>query len=380
MSYISRSAFPALRLVDEPSRLRALLGVNWALALAALALSVVGAATVHSASKEMVVDYFPRQVVFIGVGLLIGAFAFSLHYRLVLALSIPAYAIALLGLLLVLLAGHKAGGQQNWFRIAGFGLQPSEFAKIATVLLLARYLASIGERFLGLREISIALAIVGVPMSLTLLEPDLGGAMMFAPILVGMLLVAGVRLRVILFAVLAAGLVATLAWSFALKTYQKERVMTFLDSERDPTGAGYQARQSKIAVGSGALAGKGYMQGSQSQLRFLPARHTDFIFAVLAEEWGFLGVASVLLLFAAYLGTGATIAMRAADRASIFLAVGLLSVFAFHTLYNSAMVIGLVPITGIPLPFVSYGGSSMLINWATTGLLLGIDYRRYANR
>jgi rod shape determining protein RodA len=165
-----------------------------------------------------------------------------------------------------------------------------------------------------------------------------------------------------------------------MKPYQRERVLTFLAPETDPLGAGYQVRQSKIAVGSGELTGKGYMQGTQSQLRFLPARHTDFILAVLAEEWGFLGVAGVLALYGVYLAGGAGIAARARDRAGILLVVGLLSVVAFHVLYNSAMVIGLVPITGIPLPFLSYGGSFTLVNWVIVGLLLGVDLRRYVNR
>lgn len=367
-------------LADEPSRWRALARIHWGLPLAALALSLVGAATVASASQEMQVDYLPRQLAFVGVGLVAALIAASVHYRLLLSFAPLAYAVAQVLLVLVLFLGHEAGGATGWFRIAGFGFQPSEFAKLATVLMLARYLASVGERYLGAVEIAIAVAIVALPMVLTVLEPDLGGAAMFVPILAGLLLTAGVRWRLVVAAFLVALAVGTLGWSVAMQDYQKERVLTFLDPARDPAGAGYQARQAKIAVGSGELAGKGYRQGSQSQLRFLPARHTDFILAVLAEEWGFLGVAAVLLLYAGYLGSGATIALRAADRAGILLAVGLLSVAAFHVLYNSAMVIGLVPITGIPLPFLSYGGSFMLINWTAAGLLLGIDARRYANR
>ena len=157
-------------------------------------------------------------------------------------------------------------------------------------------------------------------------------------------------------------------------------VITFLQPERDPLGSGYHIHQSKIAVGSGQLVGKGYMQGTQSQLRFLPARHTDFILAVLAEEWGFLGVVTVLCLFVLYIRSGARIAMRARDRSGILVVVGLLSVFCFHVLYNSAMVIGFLPTTGIPLPFLSYGGTFMLYNFTATGIILGVDLRRYVNR
>ena len=178
--------------------------------------------------------------------------------------------------------------------------------------------------------------------------------------------------------VLAASAVP-IAWQF-LRDYQRQRVMTFLDPESDPLGAGYQLKQSKIAVGSGEFLGRGYMQGTQSQLRFLPARHTDFVMAVLAEEWGFLGVALVLFLYAIYFLNGSEIAMRARDRAGVLLVVGLLSAFGFHVLYNTAMVVGLLPITGIPLPFLSYGGSFTLFNFVATGLILGIDVRRYVNR
>ncbi|HKH48963.1 MAG TPA: FtsW/RodA/SpoVE family cell cycle protein, partial [Thermoanaerobaculia bacterium] len=169
-------------------------------------------------------------------------------------------------------------------------------------------------------------------------------------------------------------------WAFGMKPYQHQRVLTFLYPESDPLGAGYQVRQSKIAVGSGELVGKGYMQGTQSQLRFLPARHTDFILAVLAEEWGFVGVLTVLGLYVLYIRSAARIAMRARDRAGILLATGLLSVTCFHVLYNSAMVVGYLPITGIPLPFLSYGGSFTMVSFIATGIILGVDLRRYVNR
>jgi rod shape determining protein RodA len=165
-----------------------------------------------------------------------------------------------------------------------------------------------------------------------------------------------------------------------LHDYQKERVLTFLMPERDPLGAGYQVRQSKIAVGSGGVSGRGYLEGTQSQLRFLPARHTDFIFAVLAEEWGFVGVAVTLALFALYIQAALLIGQRARDRLGVLMVAGVLGFFVAHVVYNTAMVVGLLPITGIPIPFLSYGGSFVVYNLAATGLLLGIDYRRYVNR
>jgi rod shape determining protein RodA len=225
-----------------------------------------------------------------------------------------------------------------------------------------------------------AAAIVALPVGLVALQPDLGGALMFVPMVAGMALVAGLRARLLiagglLLLVLGAGI-----WTFGMREYQRARVLTFLSPDSDPLGSGYQLRQSKIAVGSGGLLGKGYRQGTQSQLRFLPARHTDFVFAVLAEEWGFLGVTAVLGLFVLYLWTGLRVALAARDRPGVLLSSGILFALAVHVLYNTAMVIGLVPVTGIPLPFLSYGGSFTLFCFFVTGMLVGVDLRRYVNR
>ena len=203
---------------------------------------------------------------------------------------------------------------------------------------------------------------------------------MFVPMTAAMLLVAGIRPRTVFVAVGISLVLGALVWNLGMQSYQRQRVLTYLNPGSDPLGAGYQIRQSKIAVGSGELTGKGYGQGTQSQLRFLPARHTDFILAVLAEEWGFVGVAAVLGLYAVYLWNLAAVAMRARDREGILLVVGLVSVISVHVAYNTAMVVGFVPITGIPLPFLSYGGSFMLMNFAATGLILSVDLRRYVNR
>ena len=364
----------------RPEQLRRLGGARWTLVLTAVVLTLIGLATIHSASSEMRVDYFPRQAVFVGVGVVLFLIALTLDYRVLLGLSIPAYVASMVSLVLVLFVGIEAGGSRSWLGYGAWRLQPSEFAKIATALLLARYLSSIAERYLQLRQIATAIAIVALPMELIRRQPDLGGAAMFLPMLGVVLLVAGIRLRVLLAGALVLLISGGLAWSFAMRPYQRERVLTYLQPDRDPLGAGYQVRQSKIAVGSGELSGRGYMQGTQSQLRFLPARHTDFIFAVLAEEWGFLGTAATLGLFGAFLLNGTRVAMRARDRAGILLVVALLAGIASQVLYNTAMVVGLVPNTGIPLPFLSYGGSFMLANYLALGMILGVDLRRYVNR
>jgi rod shape determining protein RodA len=354
--------------------------VRWGLLAATLLLAAIGLATVHSASSELATDYLPRQLVWVAVGLVLLLVSMSVDYHALVGLAIPFYGLGLLLLVIVLLAGHEAGGARAWLGIGAWRIQPSEFAKLATALLLARHLGRVKQRHLNLRQIAVAVAIAAVPMALVAVEPDLGGAAMFVPMLLGMLIVAGVRVRILAAFTLVFVLGAAATWTFGMQDYQRQRVATFLRPESDPLGAGYQVRQSKIAVGSGEFLGRGYMQGTQSQLRFLPARHTDFVFAVLAEEWGFLGVATALALYGFYIANGAEVAMRARDRLGVLLVVGVLAVIAFHVLYNTAMVVGLVPITGIPLPFLSYGGSFMLVNFIATGIILGVDYRRYVNR
>ncbi len=367
-------------LPEERTFLRTLADVRWGVLVTAILLAAIGLATVHSASAEMEVDYLPRHALRILLGLLVCAIGFGIDYQVLTKFSVPIYIASITLLVLVLFVGRAAGGARSWLGVGSAQIQPSDVAKIAVIVLLSRYLAGINRRHLTLPQISLALAVVLVPMVLVALEPDLGGAAMLLPPVVGMLLVAGVRWRLLLAGAVVALVIGAGIWNFVMLDYQRQRVKTFVSPQSEPLGAGYQLRQSKIAVGSGQLTGRGYMQGTQSQLRFLPARHTDFIFAVLAEEWGFLGVAVVLILYALYVRNGVTVALRSRDRKAILLVVGLLSGFAFHVLYNTAMVVGLLPITGIPLPFLSYGGSFMLANFFATGVILGIDFRRYVNR
>jgi rod shape determining protein RodA len=379
LSSLSGQISGVFPLSDDRGPLGRLSNVRWGLLLVALMLSVVGSATVHSASAEMPVGYLTRQLAWVGAGVLVFLVVFSVDYQRLALLALPLYAVSLALLVLVLFVGQVRGGARSWFGVGGFGVQPSEMAKIATAVLLARYLAGLEGEYLRLRDIAIASVIVLVPMVLLERQPDLGGALMYLPMLGAMLLVAGIKKRYLIVAAITLSVATGAGWGF-MHPYQRDRVLTFLNPERDPLGAGYQVRQSKIAVGSGELVGRGYMQGTQSQLRFLPARHTDFIFAVLAEEWGFLGVAFVLFLYGTFLFGCAEVAARARDRLGLLLVVGFLATFGFHILYNTAMVVGLVPITGIPLPFLSYGGSFTLFSFAAVGMVLGVDFRRYVNR
>lgn len=367
--------------VDEPSFLRRLGIVNWWPLVTVALLSLIGLATVRSAASELTAaDYFVRQSVWLLIGGCVLMVAFSFDYRRLVDLAPALYVLGLVLLVLVLFVGDVRGGAKSWLAFGPFGFQPSEAAKLATALMLARILSRIHRPYLQVREIAVALLVVAIPMVLIVMENDLGSAAMFGPMLAGMLLVTGVRPRQMLIAAILGVALAAGMWNFGMETYQRTRILSFLSPDEDPLGAGYQVRQSKIAVGSGQWVGRGYGQGTQSQLRFLPARHTDFVMAVLAEEWGFIGVMVVLGLYAMFIVSAAGIAGRSRDRAGILLVVGLVSVIAFHVIYNTAMVIGLLPITGIPLPFLSYGGSFMLLNFTATGLILNVDLRRYVNR
>lgn len=372
--------FPALPIPEEVDLRGRIERPSLALAGSAILLALIGLSTVRSASTELSIDYFPRQSLWVVAGILVMAFGMALSYKLMLRFALPVYFLGLILLVGILTFGHEAGGARSWIGIAGFGLQPSELMKLATLLVLVRFLSSNDAPQLDLPDLARATAIVAVPFSLIYLEPDLGSALILFAILGALVLVAGLTVRT----VVALGLVAVLlgagVWAFALQDYQKARVMTFVQPGSDPLGAGYQIRQSKIAVGSGEILGKGYMQGTQSQLRFLPARHTDFIFAVLAEEHGFLGVVVVLGLYLVFLYNGTLVAIRAGDRQGMLLVVGLLAVLTFHILFNTSMMVGLVPITGLPLPFLSYGGSFTLFCFFATGVILSVDLRRYVNR
>jgi rod shape determining protein RodA len=371
---------PSLGIPEDRPLLRRLPTLAWGLPACALLLALLGLTVVRSASTELAIDYLPRQAAWVGIGVLAMVVGFAIGHEALLRFAIPLYVIGVVALVLTLFFGHEAGGARSWIGIGGLGGQPSDLTKLATILMLARYLGASDHDRLRWTELAMASALVALPAVLIAIEPDLGGALILMPALGALVWLAGLRLRVVVAAVLAMLLLAAAGWAFALQDYQRDRIRTFFAPSTDPLGAGYQIRQAKIAVGSGELLGKGYLQGTQSQLRFLPARHTDFAFAVLAEERGFVGVAVVLGLYLYYLWTGARVAARARDRQAILLVVGLLAVLSFHVLYNTAMAIGFVPITGIPLPFLSYGGSFTIWSFFVTGLILGVDFRRWVNR
>jgi rod shape determining protein RodA len=262
--------------------------------------------------------------------------------------------------------------------MGSFQLQPSEFVKLVSALLLAKVFAESNRESLGLRDLLGPGAAVGLLVVLIARGPDLGTAVCLLPPFLTVAFLAGLRMRAVLAVFLGLVLVSALAWPY-LKDYQKTRIYTFLDPSLDPRGAGYQKIQSQIAVGSGGLVGKGFGQGSQAQLGYLPARHTDFILSVLAEEMGFLGVVGVLGLYSLWLWRMLETAQLARDRLGAFLCAALAAGFAFQVVYNSAMVAGLVPVKGLPLPLLSSGGSSVLASLIGVGLVLNVRMRRFVN-
>ncbi|MGE5190261.1 MAG: rod shape-determining protein RodA [Gemmatimonadota bacterium] len=354
--------------------------MDWPLFAIALCLCAVGLVNVYSGTRVLGgpgVPLFVKQLVWI----LMGFGVFFLFYLVgdgfIEETAWYVYAGIVVLLLIVLAGGKVRGGAQRWIALGGFNFQPSEFAKVAIVLVLAKYFARRYEYGgLGFADILPAVAIVAVPFVLVALQPDLGTAGIFLVILAAMMVVSCVRAKV--FAVLAvAGAAGIPGLWFLMKDYQRQRVLTFLDPELDPMGRGYHVIQSKIAVGSGGLFGKGYLKGTQGALRFLPEQHTDFAFAVFSEEWGFAGSIVLLALFVSLIYRGFLLASLSQDRYSSFACGGLTAYFLAHVLINVSMVCGLFPVVGIPLPFVSYGGSSMLTNMMALGILANLARSRF---
>jgi rod shape determining protein RodA len=360
---------------------RLLFNIDWGFLGAALILMGIGVATILSATfagRNTGLEIKQLYAIALGlVGLLV---VVSLDYRRLVDRAPVLYLAAVGVLVYVLFFGPRIAGTRRWFMgPGGFQVQPSEFAKLVAALLVAKLFAEAKKETLGLFDLLVPGAAVGLMAVLIAAEPDLGTAFTLVPLFLTVAFLAGLRVRAILGVVLVMMVVGSLGWMFALKEYQKSRIYTFLDPNLDPRGAGYQKIQSEIAVGSGGVAGKGYKQGTQSQLGYLPARHTDFIFSVLAEENGFVGVVAVLGLYMFILWRAFETAQMARDRVGAFLAAGIAAILSFQVIYNVAMVAGLVPVKGLPLPLMSYGGSSVLSSLFAVGLILNVRMRRFAN-
>ena len=350
------------------------------LLLAALALSAIGVAMVVSTTSGTPRGGLGgRQALYVLAGLVVAAFFAVFDYRLLLRASPGIFAVSLLPLVWLPLFGPTIAGAKSWIRLfGGFQLQPSELARISTVLLLAWILENDDRPFLSPKTVAILVGAVAVPQALILLQPDLGVALTYGPFLLGALYLGGLPGRIWAALLLAGALAMGGSW-FLLKDYQKDRIRTFLDPDLAARGAGYQVRQARIAIGSGGIVGKGWKEGTQSRLGFLPVRHADFIFAALAEERVFVGVGVAVGLYGLFLARGLSIARDARDRGGSMLVLLVVLNVVAQAAANIAMNVGVLPTTGITLPFVSYGGSSVIATWAMTGLVLSVAQRRFVN-
>ncbi len=353
---------------------RVALNFDWTLFCLTYSIALIGIVNLFSASYADAI----RQVQWLLLGTLVLALAVVVDYHLIGRLAVAAYVVVLLMLLAVFLVGRTGGGAQRWLPLGLFSVQPSEFAKLAVIVVLARYFSQEGrgEAPLGLKELIAPGVLAGVPAVMVVKQPDLGTALIILFLFCAMVAIIGVRLRALLVIAGSALAAAPFVWQH-LKPYQRNRILTFLDPEADPQGTGYHVLQSKIAVGSGKLFGKGFTEGTQSQLQFLPEHHTDFAFAVWGEEWGFLGAFLILLLYLILILWGLNIALRAKDRFGVLLAYGVTVMLFLHVSINIGMVTGVLPVVGVPLLLMSYGGSSVFATLAGIGLLLNISMRRY---
>jgi rod shape determining protein RodA len=324
-------------------------------------------------------DLAGKQVLFAVLGMIAAGVFLAVDYRILLQYSPGLYGLTLLVLLWLPIFGRRIAGAKSWIKIGGgFQVQPSEFARISIALLLAWILENDDRPILKTRTLAWIGGAVGVPVLLVLLQPDLGVALTYMPFVVAALFFGGLRARWWATFIIAGSLAIGGSW-FLLKDYQKDRIRTFLDPNLAARGAGYQVRQARIAIGSGGILGKGWKQGTQSRLGFLPVRHTDFIFAALAEEWGFAGVAALLAAYGFLIARALAVARDARDRGGSMLVLLLIVNIAAQFLVNVSMNVGVLPTTGITLPFLSYGGSSLVATWCMVGLILSVAYRRYVN-
>lgn len=351
--------------------------IDWGIILCVVAILCMGLMCVYSSTQAAGPSIFFRQLLWVGIGTVFLILAFAVDYRHFMYLSWPLYFFVLFGLVVVLVLGREISGARRWMSVGPFSVQPSEFVKILVIVWLAYWAEKKRDIPVhGFRDLIFPALVVGVPIVLILVQPDLGTAGLVAFIACAMFLMLGIKRSTLIVLGILAVVSLPVSW-FLLKDYQKMRVLSFIDPSRDPLGSGYHAIQSKIAVGSGGLMGKGFLHGTQTQLNFLPEHHTDFIFSVVAEEWGFLGSTALLVLYLILITKIIDVGLKAKDRFGALLCFGIATYFTFHVFINVSMAIGMFPVVGVPLPFVSYGGTFMLINLICTGIVLNVAWRRF---
>jgi rod shape determining protein RodA len=362
------------------ARYRSLRDLDWPLLIITLVICAMGILQIYSASHETVWrDAWWKQALWVLAGLGIMWMAAKIDYHTLLSRAFVFYGLSLGGLLLVLAIGNQAFGSRRWIPLPGFHLQISEFVKTVIILLVARYLTELKSERVEGRDLLRLGGLVAAPMLLVMKQPDLGTALCYIPILAIGVLLAGVRWQVLAVVAVVLPLVLVVGWFFVLKDYQKARLVTFLDPGQDPRGSGYQVIQSRIAVGSGGLWGQGVTRGTQTKYRFLPVPHTDFIFSSFAEEHGFVGVVVMLGLYFILLMQIVQNAQMSPDRAGMYICMGVCALLLFHILVNIGMVVGRMPVTGIPLPLMSYGGSNVLSFFLMLGLVNSVRLQRFVS-
>ncbi len=353
----------------------------WGILILLLLLMTLGLVNLYSATSSVRGEWselFRSQLLWNAIGLGVLGLMLTHHYRILNQVAVPFYLLTLVLLVLVIVIGKKSGGQQNWLSLGPITLQPSELAKVSLLLMLSRHFSKRSlEGNHRLTEILKPLGIILLPMSLILIEKDLGSALFFVLIGGTYLFVAGVKLRYFMIAFLLAVTLSGVGYRYFLGDYQRGRIQTFLNPESDPRGKGYHLLQSKVAVGSGKVFGKGFLQGDLNKFRFLPERHTDFVYPVLAEEWGFVGSAVVLLLFLSLLLVLLQSSAKLQDPFGGFLVLGGAALIFWQGAINLGGVLGLMPLAGVTLPFFSYGGSATIATMLAMGVACNAVMRRY---
>jgi len=354
--------------------------LDWPLLLITLSICALGVLQIYSATHETIwKDAWWKQIVWIAAGIVLMWVVTQIDYHTLMGQVYLMYGLSIVTLISVFLIGTKVFGSRRWIPVGGgFKLQVSEFVKLVIILLVARFLTELKRDDLDWRDLLKIAGLVGVPMLLVMKQPDLGTALTYVPVLAGGIMLAGLRWQYLAILGVVLALTLPLGWHF-LQDYQKARLTTFIDPAKDPRGQGYQVIQSKIAVGAGGMWGKGVTRGTQTQLQFLPVPHTDFIFSAFSEEHGFVGVVVVLGLYFLLLMQIVQNAQTAPDRAGMYICMGVCTLLLFHVLVNVGMVVGRMPVTGIPLPLMSAGGSNILSVFLMLGLVNNVRLRRFVN-
>jgi rod shape determining protein RodA len=359
---------------------RIFLYFDWTLLALVLGICAIGILNIYSAVFSIGERQFPlylKQVQWVLMGLFFMMIVFLIDYRIINEGAYVIYGISIALLVFVAFFGYATRGSQRWISLGGFSFQPSELMKLTIILALARYFDDHkSNESYTLKELFLPFLIVLVPFLLILKQPDLGTALIIMIIFASVVFFIGINWKSVFILLSGTMVLIPAGWHF-LKDYQKDRLITFLNPDNDPLGAGYHIIQSMIAVGSGGIFGKGFLKGSQTQLKFLPEQQTDFVFSVFAEEWGFVGGIVLIIMFMALILWGLKIALHSKDLLGTLIAFGITALISWEVFINIGMVLGILPVVGIPLPFLSYGGSAMVVLMTAIGLLMNVSVRRF---